>query len=228
MFVFTSLGGKIDRTTNDSQGPFVFKLGGQSYHRIGSLLPMDGEAPKFTQLYIQDTDHEVFDRMMVVGSDDNDSIEGEIVRELMHRFISIKIPNESTESLIFETVKKFMVHGPCGVARPSSPCMSDGRCTKHYPKSFHQETMTDENGFALYRRRDDGKTIFKNGHALDNRFIVLYNKVLLLQYQAHVNIERSNKSTTIKYLFKYINKGPDRSRAMLEKDVLLNAPTEER
>ncbi|XP_038719916.1 uncharacterized protein LOC120012542 [Tripterygium wilfordii] len=553
MFAFTSLGGKIDRTTNDSQGPFVFKLGGQSYHRIGSLLPIDGEAPKFAQLYIHDTDHEVFNRMMSVSSNDNNSIDGEIVGELIcmldeineiakafrmardrfletnirpiklrlcakrsgdgpeynapvsseivglivgdfgdgsehrdiiiedkieglkriseshpsfmsmqypllfpygedgylrgfryegvlsgrttertcmtmreyyafrlqqrhhegktlirggklfqqyivdafscveeerlhfirynqkklrtekyqgvcdayasgnadggdigkqillpstftggprymmqnyhdamaickfygypdffitftcnskwpeitnalrlipgqkiedrpdiitrvfkmkldcflsdirsgkyvgeviavvytiefqkrglphvhmvvwchssnkcqfptdiDRFISAEIPDESTEPLLFDTVKRFMVHGPCGVARPSSSCMSDGRCTKHYPKFFHQETTIDENGFALYRRRDDGKTIFKNGHALDNRFIVPYNKDLLLRYQAHVNIEWCNKSTAIKYLFKYINKGPDRSRAVLEEDVLQNAPAGER
>lgn len=39
---------------------------------------------------------------------------------------------------------------------------------------------------------------------------------LVVEYQAHINVESCNKTRLIKYLFKYINKGPDRARAILE------------
>ncbi|XVF50502.1 hypothetical protein PTKIN_Ptkin04bG0106100 [Pterospermum kingtungense] len=38
-------------------------LCGQNHHKIGSLLPVDGETPKFAQLYIYDTANELANRM---------------------------------------------------------------------------------------------------------------------------------------------------------------------
>lgn len=47
MFVFTSMGGKIDADINKTNGPYIFKISGQTYHAIGSLLPLEGEKLKF-------------------------------------------------------------------------------------------------------------------------------------------------------------------------------------
>jgi len=52
LFAFTSMGANIDKSVNDGRGPPVFKIHGQVHHRIGSLLPPDGSAPKCIQLYI--------------------------------------------------------------------------------------------------------------------------------------------------------------------------------
>ncbi|KAL6581726.1 hypothetical protein OROMI_005740 [Orobanche minor] len=41
-------------------------LKGTNYHRIGSLLPTSGNSPKFSQLYIYDTEHEVENRINVM------------------------------------------------------------------------------------------------------------------------------------------------------------------
>jgi hypothetical protein len=63
MFAFTSFGGKIENIKNDGRGPPNFVLSGQNYHRIGSLIPKEGERPKFAQLYIYDTENEVQNRL---------------------------------------------------------------------------------------------------------------------------------------------------------------------
>lgn len=65
MFAFTSFGGKVVSSINNGQGPPQFIVSGQNYHRIGSLLPSDGERPKFAQLYIYDTVHEVNNRQSI-------------------------------------------------------------------------------------------------------------------------------------------------------------------
>ena len=85
MFAMTSMGEKVDRTINDGNGPYVFKLNGQNHHLIGSLLPVEGSKPKFAQLYIFDTENEVQHRIRSISSDkENDGIDLEIVNSLIH------------------------------------------------------------------------------------------------------------------------------------------------
>lgn len=69
MFSFTSMGGKIVSTQNQGNSPPIFKLNGQNFHLIGSLLPVQGETPKFAQLYIYDTQNEVRNRIHSVRLD---------------------------------------------------------------------------------------------------------------------------------------------------------------
>ena len=63
MFSFTSMGGAVDKEINEGKGPYVFRLHGQNYHRIGSLLPEEGNKPRFAQLYIYQTENEVQNRI---------------------------------------------------------------------------------------------------------------------------------------------------------------------
>jgi hypothetical protein len=95
--------------------------------------------------------------------------------------------------------------------------MKDGKCSKHFPKEFQQETILDKDGFALYMRRDNGHRVFKNGKWLDNRWVVPYNLAMLKKYQGHMNVEWCNKAQVMKYLFKYVTKGPDFSKMYLER-----------
>ncbi|XP_022041125.1 uncharacterized protein LOC110943698 [Helianthus annuus] len=102
------------------------------------------------------------------------------------RVISAEIPDKERDPELYELVKQFMIHGPC------------------------DETCVDSEGYPVYRRRQTSNTVVKNGVTLDNRFVVPYNALLLRKYQCHVNVEWCNQSGSIKYLSKYINKGPDR------------------
>ncbi|XP_058733727.1 uncharacterized protein LOC131605382 [Vicia villosa] len=106
-----------------------------------------------------------------------------------------------------------MIHGPCGYANTSSPCMKSNQCSKFFPKKFQARTVVDHEGYPLYMRRDTGITVTKKDVDLDNRFVVPYNPYLLKKFQARINIEWCNQGTSVKYLFKYINKGYDRITA---------------
>ncbi|KAJ1687074.1 hypothetical protein LUZ63_018464 [Rhynchospora breviuscula] len=127
------------------------------------------------------------------------------------RFISAELPSPVFDPQGYSVVSQFMVHGPCGSARPNSPCMHDGKCTKRFPKPYRQSTVLSDDGFVLYKRRDSHITVTKGGVCMDNRYVVPYNLNLLLKYNAHINVERCHRTDMIKYLFKYICKGRDRA-----------------
>jgi hypothetical protein len=82
--------------------------------------------------------------------------------------INVNLLNPETNRLAHKTVVRCMMHGPCGAAFPNAPCMQDGKCKKQYPRKFQFETMTDVNGYPIYRRRDTGYIILVHGVELDN------------------------------------------------------------
>ena len=51
---------------------------------------------------------------------------------------------------------------------------------------------------------------------IDNRYVVPYNPYLLIRYDAHINVEIVNSIASVKYLYKYIEKGPDQCLARIE------------
>lgn len=63
MFAFTSLGGKVDQTINNGRGPYCFRLQGENYHVMGTLMPENDKKPKFAQMYIFDTKNEIQNRI---------------------------------------------------------------------------------------------------------------------------------------------------------------------
>jgi hypothetical protein len=127
------------------------------------------------------------------------------------KVISAEIPHPKLYPKLHSIVAKYMMHGPCGAANTGSPCMDGNHCSKFFPKKYKSWTTIDEDGYASYKRRNTGVVVQKKKVKLDNSYVVPYNPFLLMRYQGHINVEYCNKSNAIKYLFKYVNKGPDRS-----------------
>ncbi|XP_074358164.1 uncharacterized protein LOC141697601 [Apium graveolens] len=136
--------------------------------------------------------------------------------EYIDSIISAELPDINVDPDAYNAVKKSMLHGPCGQANTSSPCMLQEKCNKFFPKNFNETTTIGEDGYPIYRRGNTGITIEKKGILLDNRFVIPYNKNLLVKFDAHINVELCNSARSIKYLFKYINKGPNRATAVIE------------
>jgi hypothetical protein len=136
---------------------------------------------------------------------------------MMDKYISAEIPDPKIDPLGYALVSEHMVHGPCGQHNPRCPCMKNNRCSKHFPKPYQEQTTVDKTGFAIYKRSQGPLFVQKGSHKLDNRWVVPYNMALLKKYQAHINVEWCNKTTFIKYLFKYVTKGADCSKAYLQR-----------
>ena len=143
--------------------------------------------------------------------------------------ISAEIPDEKVDKDLFDVVTRHMIHGPCGSLNISSPCMrwsmgvffcmKEGKCSKRFPNRFTSHTVTENDGYPLYRRRsiqDGGKSVtlrIRNRDStaesterayehrdVDNRWVVPYSPILSKTFRAHLNVEYCNSVGAIKYL----------------------------
>jgi len=136
---------------------------------------------------------------------------------MINKHISAEIPDPKLDPLGYVLVAEHMIHGPCGKQNPKCPCMKNNKCSKHFPKTYQDDTSVTSTGFATYKRGQATLFVIKGGCHMDNRWVVPYNMLLLKKYQAHINVEWCNKTTFIKYLFKYVTKGADCSKAYLQR-----------
>ncbi|KAK4381612.1 hypothetical protein Sango_2950900 [Sesamum angolense] len=168
-----------------------------------------------------DTDASAVGRRIVLpssftGADQDKPVTPEDIDE----FICAEIPNKNVDPLAYETVVRSMVHGPCGPHNRNAPCMVDGKCSKHYPKKFSNQTTIDEDGFVSYwRRNKPSNTVTINRVEIDNRWIVPYNRDLLVLFNAHINVEKCASPKSTKYMYKYTYKGIDFATIVIENNV---------
>ena len=104
-----------------------------------------------------------------------------------------------------------MLHGPCGVDNPQAKYMVNRKYSKHFPNEYKERTDWAEDSYLLYARPDNGLVFEHNGARFINQYVVPYCPQLLLLFDCHLNVEISTGLGTVKYLSKYIYKGPDRA-----------------
>ncbi len=130
--------------------------------------------------------------------------------------ISAEIPNPEEDSVLYNIIKKHMIHEPCGALTRKSPCMKDGKCTKRYTRELLQEAQTRHDGYPLHRRRrwemvalQQSDNLSCNEVEIDNNWVVPYCPILSKIFNAHINVKYCNTVKSIKYICKYVHKGSD-------------------
>ena len=84
-------------------------------------------------------------------------------------------------------VKRCMIRDPCGISKKGAPCLRDGSCSKQFPKNL--STSSTKDGYPLYRRRENSRTVEVGGIKLRDQWVVPDNPYPLLRFNAHINVE---------------------------------------
>jgi len=79
------------------------------------------------------------------------------------------------EPVLFDTILRTMVHGPCGAHNLLSICMKDGNCSKCYPKTFQESTFIDVDDLLYCRRNNISCGYEVCGILVDNCDVVPYD-----------------------------------------------------
>jgi len=185
MFSFTSPGGIVDKEINKGHGPYVFRMHGQNYHHIGTLLPEEGSKPRWAQLYIYDTENEVQNRISATRCGDGKTpLDPSIVSGLQSMGLPgadevaalvIKDPTDETQGR--DIIIEYKDVGPKRISEIHPKLMA-----MQYPLLFPY----GEDGFTLeipYQQKDG--VAYKRNH------------VSMLEYNAYYLHHRPNQSMSL-------------------------------
>ena len=148
----------------------------------------------------------------------------------LDKMICAEIPDPKKNPRLYEIVTKFMIHGNCK-RNPSLPCVVSGKCRFRFPKPYCNATQFVDGEYPTYRRRspENGGRIHikkikrknsrkRNFHEMTtdsvkeeyitNEWVSPYNPILLLLFNCHINVEFCTSILAVKYITKYVYKGP--------------------
>lgn len=91
-----------------------------------------------------------------------------VCSEEIDSIIPVKIPNSSTNQLLFYIITINIICGQCGNLNRLSPCISGGKCTKSFPKNFTNDAITNVDEYPTYRRRNTNN----GGQSLKKKIVV--------------------------------------------------------
>src|SRR5258708_19959709 len=70
--------------------------------------------------------------------------------------ISATWPDPEKQPLLFNIIKRCMVHGPFSSANPHAPSMNQAKSINDFPKPFQNQTVMNSNGYPTYACPDNG------------------------------------------------------------------------
>ena len=127
--------------------------------------------------------------------------------EQVDAIISAQIPDPAVHPQLHQAVFKYMLYGLCTPQK----CIENNVCKKCFPKAFTAQTIIKEDGYPDYAHPENNRTIQKNQNTFDNSHVVPHSRELLVKFNCHINLEVCGSIKAIKYIHKYIYKGPDRA-----------------
>jgi len=139
--------------------------------------------------------------------------------DVYDRYISAAIPSDAANQTLRTSVLRHMVHGPCVGHNPVVPCVQpDGTCSKYYPRDFAPQSVDGKGPYPMYRRRlpEEGGQRATPSHPgvmteIDNQWIGPYSPYLMSVFDCHCSVEICSNVRAVKFLIKYVCKGPDRA-----------------
>ena len=132
--------------------------------------------------------------------------------EQIDAVISAQIPELNLHPQLHSVVTQYMLHGPCSPQR----CIENNVCKKRFPKAYTPHTIIKEDVYPDYAHPENGRTVQKHQDVFDNRHVVPHPKELLVQFDCHINLKVCSSIKAVKYIHKYIYKGPDHATIWTE------------
>jgi len=112
-----------------------------------------------------------------------------------------------------------MVYRPCGVYNPTAPCMMNGACSKGFSKPLREETGITKDSYVCTRRCNTGHTYRVGDNDVDNRWVVCHSPYLIWKYRCYINVESIASIKAVKYIYKYVYKGHDRTTMQFGRSI---------
>lgn len=98
-----------------------------------------------------------------------------------------------------------MFYRPCGDLNHAALCMENNKYLKEFPNEF-QQTQIHTNVYLLYRQRR-GTLVRVYNHAIDDRYVMLYNEYLCRKLNAHIYVGMCLFVFSVEYIYLCIYKG---------------------
>ena len=104
-----------------------------------------------------------------------------------------------------------MLYGPYSTYNTSMPHMRNRKYKFQFPYAFQDKTIVGNNNKLVYKRLQNSLTFIKpnQSYIYSSRDIAPYNAYFLTRFNAYINIKSYIGYCAIKYVFKYIYKGPN-------------------